>query len=40
MQRGYVLSTDEDPEDELIYAGFSQETAKTFIENFERSPDG
>ena len=34
MQRGYVLSTDEDP-DELIYAGFSQETAKTFIENFE-----
>ncbi|MBO7688443.1 MAG: ATP-dependent Clp protease ATP-binding subunit, partial [Kiritimatiellae bacterium] len=26
MQRGYVLSTDEDP-DELIYAGFSQETA-------------
>lgn len=35
MQRGYVLSTDEDP-DELIYAGFSQETAKTFIENFER----
>lgn len=34
MQRGYVLNTDEDP-DELIYAGFSQETAKKFIDNFE-----
>lgn len=35
MQRGYVVRTEEDP-DELIYAGFSKETAKTFIENFER----
>lgn len=35
MQRGYVLNTDEDP-DELIYAGFSQETAKKFIDNFEQ----
>lgn len=35
MQRGYIIQTDEDP-DELIYAGFSKETAKTFIENFEK----
>lgn len=35
MQRGYVVRTDEDP-DELIYAGFSKETAKSFIENFEK----
>ena len=35
MQRGYVVRTEEDP-DELIYAGFSKETAKTFIENFEK----
>ena len=35
MQRGYVLTTDEDP-DALIYAGFSKETARTFIENFEK----
>lgn len=35
MQRGYVLHTEEDP-DELIYAGFSKETAKAFIENFEK----
>ena len=35
MQRGYVVRTEDDP-DELIYAGFSKETAKTFIENFER----
>lgn len=35
MQRGYIMSTDEDP-DELIYAGFSQETAKAFIKNFEQ----
>lgn len=34
MQRGYIVRTEEDP-DELIYAGFSKETAKTFIENFE-----
>ena len=35
MQRGYIVSTEEDP-DELIYAGFSKETAKTFIGNFEK----
>ena len=35
MQRGYVVRTEDDP-DELIYAGFSKEDAKTFIENFER----
>ena len=35
MQRGYVVTTDDDP-DELIYAGFSKETAKSFIENFEQ----
>ena len=35
MQRGYVVSTENDP-DELIYAGFSKETAKSFIENFEK----
>ena len=35
MQRGYVVKTEEDP-DELIYAGFSKETAKSFIENFEK----
>ncbi len=35
MQKGYVVSTEEDP-DELIYAGFSKETAKTYIENFEK----
>ena len=34
MQRGYIVRTEDDP-DELIYAGFSKETAKTFIENFE-----
>ena len=34
MQRGYIISTEEDP-DEVIYAGFSKETAKSFIENFE-----
>ena len=35
MQRGYVVRTEEDP-DELINAGFSKETAKSFIENFEK----
>lgn len=35
MQRGYVLTTEDDP-DELIYAGFSKETAKSYIENFEK----
>ena len=34
MQKGYIIKTEEDP-DELIYAGFSKETAKSFIENFE-----
>ena len=38
MQRGYVVQTEHDP-DELLYAGFSKETAKTFIENFERYLD-
>ena len=35
MQRGYVVTTEHDP-DELLYAGFSKETAKKFIENFEQ----
>lgn len=35
MQRGYILSTEEDP-DEIIYAGFSKESAKKFIESFEK----
>ena len=30
MQRGYIVSTEDDP-DELIYAGFSKETAKSFM---------
>ena len=38
MQRGYVVRTENDP-DEIIYAGFSKETAKSFIENFERYLD-
>lgn len=38
MQRGYVVTTEDDP-DELIYAGFSKETARTFIENFEKYLD-
>ncbi|NWO20657.1 DEAD/DEAH box helicase family protein [Oribacterium sp. oral taxon 102] len=38
MQRGYILNTEEDP-DEVIYAGFSKETAKSFIENFEKYLD-
>lgn len=32
------MNTEEDP-DELIYAGFSKETAKNFIENFEKYLD-
>ena len=35
MQRGYIVRTEDDP-DELLYAGFSKETAKTFIDNFEK----
>lgn len=38
MQRGYIVRTQDDP-DELIYAGFSKETARTFIANFERYLD-
>ena len=38
MQDGFVVRTDDDP-DELIYAGFSKEDAKPFIENFERYLD-
>lgn len=34
MQRGYIVITGEDP-DAVIYAGFSKETAKVFIDNFE-----
>ena len=35
MQKGYVVTTEDDP-DRLIYAGFSQETARSYIEHFER----
>ncbi len=35
MQKGYIAHTEEDP-DKIIYAGFSKETAKTYIENFEK----
>ena len=35
MQSGYNDTTEEDL-DELTYKGFSKETARTFIENFER----
>ena len=38
MQKGYIAHTEEDP-DEIIYAGFSKETAKTYIENFEKYLD-
>ena len=38
MQRGYIVNTEEDP-DKVIYAGFSKETAKNFIENFEKYLD-
>lgn len=34
MQRGYVIESGDD--DKLIYAGFSKESAKTYIENFEK----
>ena len=34
MKRGYIVRTQDDP-DELIYAGFSFESSKSFIENFE-----
>ncbi len=35
MKSGYLLQTDYDP-DKLLYAGFSKETAKEFIEHFEQ----
>lgn len=35
LQKGYVAITDEDP-DELLYSGFSKETARSFIDNFEK----
>lgn len=38
MQRGYIANTEEDP-DEVIYSGFSKETAQSFIENFEKYLD-
>lgn len=38
MQCGYIVNTEEDL-DEIIYAGFSKETAKGFIENFEKYLD-
>lgn len=34
MQRGYFVETGDD--DKVLYAGFSKETAKTYIENFEK----
>lgn len=34
MQRGYYISTDD--ADRVTYAGFSKESARTFIENFEK----
>lgn len=37
MQRGYYASTPE--EDELLYAGFSKESAKEYITNFEKYLD-
>ena len=38
LQKGYYVTTEEDP-DTLIYAGFSKEDAKGYIENFERYLD-
>lgn len=34
MQRGYLVETGDD--DQVLYAGFSKESAKTYIENFEK----
>lgn len=34
MQKGYMIESDD--EDQLLYAGFSKESAKTYIENFEK----
>ena len=38
LQKGFYVTTEEDP-DTLIYAGFSKEDAKSYIENFERYLD-
>ena len=35
MKRGYVIQVFED-KDELLYAGFSKETARSFIDSFEK----
>lgn len=34
MQRGYMIESDD--KDQVLYAGFSKESAKTYIENFEK----
>ena len=34
MQKGYMIESDD--EDQVLYAGFSKESAKTYIENFEK----
>ena len=34
MQRGYMVESDD--EDHVLYAGFSKESAKNYIENFEK----
>ena len=34
MQRGYLIETGDD--DQVLYAGFSKESAKTYIQNFEK----
>ncbi len=35
LHKGYILQVDDDP-DRLIYAGFSKETARSYIDNFEQ----
>ena len=37
MQRGYFVESAD--EDHTLYAGFSKESAKTYIENFEKYLD-
>ena len=37
MQRGYTVESGDD--DKVLYAGFSKESAKTYIENFEKYLD-
>ena len=34
MQRGYMVETGDD--DQILYAGFSKESTKTYIKNFEQ----